>query len=341
DMKDKVATFLQLMLLFKRRADAGEPLLRRDLIFMASAVEERGGHLGAGFLVDNHPELIRAEYALNEGGGDTIKVGESFFTSCQTAEKGLARFRLTAHGEPGHASTPRAENAVVRLAETVARIGRATLPFHLTETARAYIMTIAGPQPPVIQQALLKLLDERTFAEGLDELTVSPGRKRELAAITHNTAAPTVLEAGSKVNVFPATATARVDGRILPGTDQESFRAELEPYLGEDVVLDFTDWGEPLEASIESPLYDTIRAVMGAMAPETTLVPRMLVGATDAKHIVRLGTKVYGFVPHRFDGEELLSLAHAHNERISVENLLSGTRILYHVIDRFCGGMNA
>lgn len=337
DMKDTVATFLELMLLFKRRADAGERPLRRDLIFMAAADEERGGHLGAGFLVEQHPDLIRAEYALNEGGGDSFTLGDRLYTTCQTAEKGLARFQLVARGEPGHASVPRADNAVVRLCETVARVGRATLPYHLTATVERFISTIAATQPAPIQAAMIKLLDPVTFDEGLSALPLSVPQKRTLVAMTHNTAAPTILSAGSKINVFPSTATARVDGRILPGFDHEMFRAELEPYLDDGIEFSFTDRGAPLETSLESPLYDTIQAVMATAEPETTLVPSLITGGTDAKHVVRLGTKVYGFVPRRYEDDEFLDLAHAHDERISLENLLYGTQVLYQVIDRFCG----
>lgn len=337
DMKDIVATFLELMLLFKRRADAGDRPLPRDLIFMASADEERGGYLGAGFLVDKHPELIRAEYALNEGGGDSFMIGDRLYTTCQTAEKGQARFRLTAHGEPGHASVPRDDSAVIRLAEVVARIGRATLPYHLTETVARYISTIADTQPTPIREAVLKLLHEDTFVEGLAALPLPVSQKRLLVALTHNTAAPTILNAGSKINVYPSVATAAVDGRILPGFTQEMFRAEIEPYLAGGVELTFTDSGAPLEASLESPLYDAIDTVMTTVSPETTVVPTLIAGATDAKHIVRLGTKIYGFVPRRYEGEEFLNLAHAHNERISQENLLYGTQVLYQVIERFCG----
>lgn len=337
DMKDTVATFLELMLLFKRRVEAGEVPLRRDLIFMATADEERGGHLGAGFLVEKHPDLIRAEYAINEGGGESFTIGDRLYTSCQTAEKGQARFELTARGEPGHASVPRDDSAVIRLADTVVRLGRARLPYHLTETVERFIRIVAETQPPPIKTALERLLDAASFDEGLARLPLSPQQKRELVAITRNTAAPTILNAGSKINVFPSVATARVDGRILPGFDQAMFRAELEPYLGEGVELTFIDSGPPLESSLESPLYETIRDVMATALPESTLVPSLMAGATDAKHVVKLGTKVYGFVPRRYEGDEFLNLAHAHNERISIENLLFGTQVLYQVIDRFCG----
>ncbi len=338
DMKNSVAVELMLMLLFKRRQEAGAPPLKRDLIFMAAADEERGGHLGAGWLVDHHPDLIRAEYAINEGGGYGFQLGQKVYYTCQTAEKGYARFRLTARGEPGHASVPREDNAVVRLAETVARIGCTPLPTHFTDTVCRYLTTIAETQDEPVRSAILRMLHPEHFMAAVEQLPIPATWRRQLMAITRNTATPTVLHAGSKVNVIPSTATARVDGRVLPGFDREMFYAELEPLLCEGVELEFTDWGPPLEAPVESPLFDTIREVMAEHEPEATLVPSMLTGATDAKHIVRLGTRVYGFTPLKWEGDEsLLSLAHAHDERVSVNSLLFSTRVLYDVVERFAG----
>lgn len=336
DMKGTVASMLTLMLLFKRRQEKGGAPLKRDLIFMAAADEERGGTLGAGWMVDNHPDLIRAEYAINEGGGRAMKFGDALYYTCQTAEKGYSRFTLTATGEPGHGSIPRDDNAVVRLTETVSRIGRATLPTHITDTVRTFITTIADDQPDDLRTGMMALLQPERAATVLPELDLSPEHRRLLFAITRNTATPTVLDAGSKINVIPSSAAARVDGRLLPGFDQDSFYAEVEPLLSDKVTLDFIDWGPPLESPQASPLYDTVEAVVAEYEPEATLVPAMITGGTDAKHVTRLGTKIYGFTPSRWsDDEGMLDLAHSHDERISVENLLFRTQMLYDVVDRF------
>lgn len=339
DMKNVVAQHLTLMLLFRERAEAHGPL-PRDLILMAAADEERGGELGAHFMVDNHPELIRAEYALNEGGGQPFEVGGQLYMTLQTAEKGLARFRLTANGSPGHASMPRDDNAVVRLSEAVAAVGRARLPAHLTETVRGYLRTMAETQPDEIAVALRRMAaSEADVDDVLDALPVDDQRRRYLHAITHNTASPTVLEAGSKVNVFPSVATARVDGRTLPGFSPEDLRAELADYLPDGIEMEFDEEGVPLESGLESPLYDAIAASIAEHAPEVTLVPTLLAGATDAKAIVRNGTKVYGFSPQRYEPEvDRQSLVHGHDERISVANQAFATRVLYDIVERFCTG---
>lgn len=338
DMKSIVAQHLMILLLCKRLADQGVRLTR-DLIFMAAADEERAGTFGSHWLVEHHPDLIRAEYALNEGGGNTSLLGDKLFMSIQMAEKGLARFRLTARGEPGHASVPRRDNAVVRLAEAVVAMGNARLPAHLTPTVRAYFEAMAAQQGADEAAALLAILESE---EGVDEaiaaLTLSEDKKRYFYAITHNTVAPTILSAGSKINVFPSEATARVDGRTLPGFTQREFREELAPILPDGIELEFEEEGAALETDLDSPLYDAIRSAIADHAPDVTLVPTLLTGATDAKAIVKLGTQIYGFSPARYEAAvEGLSLVHGHNERISVANLVFGLEVLYDVVLRFCG----
>jgi acetylornithine deacetylase/succinyl-diaminopimelate desuccinylase-like protein len=337
DMKNTLAQHLTILLLFKRLADRGVRLTR-DLIFMSAADEERSGTFGAQWLVENHPDLLRAEYALNEGGGTSNRIGDALLMTVQTAEKGLARFKLIARGEPGHASMPREDNAVIKLAEAVAAIGRARLPAHLTDTVRAFIEALASRQPPDFEAALRSLLDESKINEAIEQLPLDDNRRRYFYAITHNTAAPTILDAGSKINVFPSEAIARVDGRTLPGFTNSDFRRELEPYLPEGVELEFEEEGPALEAAVESPFFEAIVATLQEQAPEVTPVPILQTGATDAKALVKLGVKVYGFSPQRYEQEmEGLSLVHGHDERISIDNLVFGTEIVYDLLLRFCG----
>lgn len=338
DMKGIVSQHLMLILLFKRLADKGIRL-KRDLIFMVAADEERGGTYGAQWLVEHHPELVRAEYAFNEGGGRSLKIGDALYMTVQSAEKGTSRFKLIAKGSPGHASVPQSDNAVLKLAEAVLAIGKANLPAHITPTVRAYLEGLAATQPAEMAEALQAVITEgANVEEAIAALPLNESKKRYLYAMTHNTASPTILKAGSKINVFPSEAVARVDGRTLPGFSQEDFYQELAPYIPEGVELQFEDKGAPLEADLDSPLYEAIRASIAEHAPEVTLVPSLITGGTDAKAVVKFGTKVYGFSPALYEPEmEGLSLIHGHNERVSIKNLLFGTRVLYDVILRFCG----
>lgn len=338
DTKNLTAQHLTVLLLCRRLADAGTAL-PRDLILMATADEEVGGELGASWLVDHHADLIRAEYALNEGGGSAFMLGGREYMTVQTAEKGLARFTLRARGPVGHASVPRDDNAVVRLAEAVAALGRARLPVHLTLTMREWLTVIAETQPSTVARTVQALLeDPARFDELAAALPLDDERRRTLSAALRNTATPTLLAAGTKVNVLPGEATARVDGRILPGQTQATFRTELAAHLPDGVELQFDDDAPPLEAEIRSPLYDAICEALRAHAPEVTPLPLLMTGATDAKAIVRLGTRVYGFGPMRHEAAvDGLPLVHGHDERISIDNLLFGAKVLYDVVLRFCG----
>ncbi|HCK11461.1 MAG TPA: hypothetical protein DHW45_16415, partial [Candidatus Latescibacteria bacterium] len=158
-------------------------------------------------------------------------------------------------------------------------------------------------------------------------------------SLLRNTVSPTMLEAGSKINVIPGEAVAWVDGRLAPGQNQESFLDELRPHLGPYVEVEVDQYSPPIEATIESPLYETIVDVLLRREPNAKVIPALMTGGTDAKHILprRPDTLVYGFMPMRqVRGLEEGSLIHGHNERLSVDNLLFATQVLYDVVVRFC-----
>ena len=156
DMKNMVAAELMVFLLLKRRRID----LKRDVIFAATADEEAGkGDHGVGWLLDNHPEQVDAPFVLTEGGGAEFRVGDARFYTCQTGQKGICRFRMVARGQPGHGSRPHPQNAVVRLSEAVASLGRAELPMHPSRTVRAFLDSIAGTQDPLIADRLRRVLE--------------------------------------------------------------------------------------------------------------------------------------------------------------------------------------
>jgi acetylornithine deacetylase/succinyl-diaminopimelate desuccinylase-like protein len=331
DMKHMVAMELQAMLLLKRR----QVPLKRDVIFMAAADEEVGGHQGAGWITEHRPELIEAEYALNEGGGSGMEINGRRYYSVQTAEKGTARFRLRARGRPGHGSQPHDDNAVLKLAATLLRLQSTRLPVHLTATVRAYVEGIASAQPDDIAAQLQTVLDPDNTDEAIEILALDEDFKRGLRAIVRNTVSPTMLQAGSQINVIPSEAEASLDGRILPGWTPEMFREELLEVFGADTDIEFLEPSEPLEADPASPLLDTIREVLTERDPSAMVIPSMLTGATDAKLVAPLGIRVYGFAPELYTGPGEGNRIHGHNERISVASLKWGTRTLYEVIERF------
>lgn len=334
DMKNMVIMELMAMLLLKR---SGVPL-KRDVIYMAEADEETGGHQGAEWVVDHYPELIQAEYGLNEGGGGGMEINGRVYYTVSTAEKGSARFKVRATGDPGHGSIPHKNNAIVRLAELLQKVRDNQPPVRFTATLRGYIEGIASAQPPELATALRAVLtDEATASAAIDALPIDDFLKRELQAMARNTVAPTMLQAGSQINVIPSEAVAYVDSRILPGSTLEGHMENLRAIFGPDCELEFVDPSIPLEADPDSPLMDTIKEVLREHAPEATVIPSLLTGGTDAKHVSRLGTKIYGFSPELYTGTSGWAGVHGHDEKISVRAMQWGTRVLYEVVEKFAG----
>ncbi|MBI4791025.1 MAG: M20/M25/M40 family metallo-hydrolase [Chloroflexi bacterium] len=333
DAKELAAMELATLLLLKR---AGRPLAR-DIIFMANADEETGGKLGAGWMVKHHADLICAEYAINEGGGFGLDIlGERFFT-CQVAEKGTARFAMRTRGRPGHGSQPTRDNAVLKLADAIQKIGATELPLHATATTRLFVGGVAAKVERHYGLDLQALLEPRKYRVAVERLPIDDGLRAMFYAMLHNTVTPTMLNAGCKINVIPSVAEARCDARVLPGQSAQDLLAEVRGVVGKEVEIEFLDDTPALETEYRTPLFETIRCVMKRYAPRATLLPYLVTGATDARHVSKLGTKVYGFGPMLGPTAELDRI-HGHDERISIENLAFGTRVLYDIVSEFCGG---
>lgn len=306
--------------------------LRRDVIFAATADEEVGGDAGMGFLIDRHPDLVRAEYGLSEGGGTTMYIAGKALYDVRTAEKGTCRFRLSAFGSPGHGSIPRPDTAVSRLARAVQKLTETTLPFRATLTASTFYTAMCEALGVPRE---MRHLNEQNLRRVMQILP--PDLGQYLHAITHDTTVVTGLRAGQKINVIPSEAEALVDGRYLPGQTVAGFLDEVRRVIGPGYVLDPVDLHEPLEDPPGNPLYATIVTAMRSWAPRARVVPIMLAGATDAKHVARLGAKCLGFSPVRVaEGLPLENLIHGHDERVPVDGFVWGIRVLYDIVTRFC-----
>ncbi len=327
DTKDLVACELMVMLLIKR---AGLTL-DRDLIMATFADEEAGGRYGAAWMWEHHRDLIDAEVAINEGGGMAIEVGGRRFYLCQTGEKGVARLRLTGRGEPGHASMPLHDTAMSRAARAVVALTGHTFPTVMTRTVERMLTAIAGAVGGDLERQVAEALANPTW-ETLARLPFSETELRSLYATTRNTAVPTIIRGGHRINVIPSEVTVDVDGRVLPGQDPERFAAEVRDLVGADVDVALTEGATGIEADPASPLFDTIRETMGQLDPGAEVVPFLVSGGTDARHLP--GVKVYGFMPMREAWQ--FELAHNHDERVSVSTLEFGTRALYEIVTRFC-----
>jgi acetylornithine deacetylase/succinyl-diaminopimelate desuccinylase-like protein len=322
---------LMLMLMIKR---AGKPLAR-DIIFMANADEEAGGNLGAGWMVEHHPDLIRAEYAINEGAGIAIDIlGQRFFP-VQTGEKGTARFVMRTYGRPGHGAQPHSDNAVLKLASAIQIIGAAELPLHTTQTVCDFFEGIATRVDKKYQPGIRALLNAKTYRAALMQLPIEDGLRTMVNAMLHNTVTPTMLNAGTKVNVIPSFAEARCDARLIPGQSPDDLLHELRALIGNEPAIEFEATRMGRESEHHTPLFETITRVMAKHQPHATVLPFLVTGATDARHLTKLGTQVYGFCPMIVPLDEQ-DTVHAHNERVSIDNLEFGTRVLYDVISEFC-----
>jgi len=335
DMKGTVAQQLMVLLLLKR---SGRPL-KRDVIFAATADEEVSGRYGLDWLVQHHPDLIRAEFGLTELGGYNMTLAGATLYPIQVAEKGTCWVKVRARGQPGHASQPRPHNAVVRLARAVEELARVGLPYHLTGATAGFLDAAAGALGGEFG-ALLRDLKTQPHADDL----LNGALKQHplhgfLVALTHNTAVPTGLSAGQKTNVIPSVAEATIDGRTLPGFNAESFLGELRAVMGDDLEYEVTCDSPPLQTSHTTPLFDLMARALRAHDPNARVVPYMMTGATDAKYLAKLGVPSYGFAPMQLPpGFDFMSLFHAHDERAPVEGLGWGVRVLWEVVTEYGGG---
>jgi acetylornithine deacetylase/succinyl-diaminopimelate desuccinylase-like protein len=309
--------------------------LSRDVIFAGVADEEAGCDQGSKWLVDHHPDRFRAEYAVGEAGGFTVHMNGRALYPVQVAEKGVVWMKLKAKGSPGHGSMPRDDNAVVRLSEAVARLGRTRLPHHLSPPAERYLDAVSAAQP-FPQSLMVRLLKIPALARRILRV-VPPSVASPLRAVLANTATPTVLRAGYKTNVIPGEAEAEVDGRSLPGQSTADLVAEVQAVVGHDIEVLVMREAPPIETPAPSPLFDAIVATIAEHHPGAIVVPTLVPGFTDAKNWSRLGARCYGFFPIRFpeDAPPFTELFHGHDERIPVDGLKWGVKVLYDFVVRF------
>jgi len=317
DMKDFDAMLLSVV---RARQRAGA-VPERPVVLCFTADEEAGGHHGAEQLVEHHrDELEGCTEAVGEVGGFSTTVRGRRLYLIEAAEKGMAWMRLTAKGRAGHGSMINSDNAVTRLSAAVARIGTHEWPVRLTPTMEVLLATVgdlAGTEAtPDNAPALVEEFG---------------GAARMLGAVIRNTVNPTQLGAGYKVNVVPTEATAHLDGRFLPGHEDEFF-ATLRELCGEGVEWEMLSHQQPWETPYDGDLVASMTRSILAEDPEGIVAPYTMSGGTDAKHFRRLGLRSYGFAPLRLPADlDFTALFHGVDERVPVDALEFGAR----VFDRF------
>lgn len=325
DMKDMCGMMLAVARHFKR-AGIVPP---RDLVFAFVADEEAGGQYGAHWLVEHRPDLFAGvTEAIGEVGGFSITVprrdgGERRLYLIETAEKGLLWMRLTARGRAGHGSFVHDDNAVTTIAEAVAKLGRHEFPLIMTDAVAQFLSAVGAEtgytfdtDSPDLEGAIAKL---------------GP-IARIIGATLRDTANPTMLKAGYKANVIPATAEAVIDCRVLPGR-QAAFEREVDEIIGPDVTREWISELSSYETSFDGDLVDAMNSALLAMDPEAHTVPYMLSGGTDAKAFAKLGIRCFGFAPLRLPPElDFAALFHGVDERVPVDALQFGARVLDHLL---------
>jgi acetylornithine deacetylase/succinyl-diaminopimelate desuccinylase-like protein len=350
DMKDLVAMEVEVVRLLAESATAAGldpatdaiPGLRRDVVLAVTADEEAGGHEGIGWLIDHHPEHLRAAGAINESGGVSLDVGGRRLYPIQVAEKGYAVYRLTFRGTWGHGSMPRPDNAAVLAAEAITRLSVPGRP-RLTPVMRTFFESAAdvlGGEAATLLRAMAGADVGR--AEAAIDRLCAPVYARAARALVRDTISPNVIHAGVKYNVIPGEAMLELDCRLLPGTDEPAMRAEVLERLGPDLAaicdVELVTTAPPVVASIDSELYRALVRAIVDHDPEGVPLPVMAPFATDDKHLVRLGVPAYGFSPLKLAPDEAyLERYHGVDERVSLDALRWGLPVLYDAVRHFCG----
>ncbi|MFI1375417.1 M20/M25/M40 family metallo-hydrolase [Streptomyces longwoodensis] len=318
DMKNMDAMILAVVRAWARQGVRP----RRDLVIAFTADEEASAEDGSGFLADRHPGLFEGcTEGVSESGAFTFHDGAGRqIYPIAAGERGTGWLKLTARGRAGHGSKVNRENAVTRLAAAITRIGEHEWPLRLTPTVRAALTELAA------------LYGIETDLSDVDGLLEKLGPAADLVASTvRNSANPTMLAAGYKVNVVPGQAVAHVDGRHLAGHEEE-FRATLDELTGPHVDWEFDHREVALQAPVDSPTYARMADAVREFAPEGHVVPYCMSGGTDAKQFSRLGITGYGFTPLKLpEGYDYQAMFHGVDERVPVDALHFGVRVL----DRF------
>ncbi|QIQ05579.1 M20/M25/M40 family metallo-hydrolase [Streptomyces liangshanensis] len=320
DMKDMDA--MTLAVVRDRLRSGRKP--PRDIVLAFLADEEAGGTYGARFLVDKHPDLFEGvTEAISEVGGFSYTVNENLrLYLVETAEKGINWMRLTVEGTAGHGSMISKDNAVTELCEAVARLGRHKWPVRVTKSVRSFLDELSDAfgftvDPDDMEATLVRL----------------GGIAKMIGATLNNSAAPTMLGAGYKVNVIPGEAVAHVDGRFLPGYEEE-FLSEVDRLLGPRVKRETVKRDKALETSFDGALVEAMQNALSAEDPIARAVPYMLSGGTDAKSFDDLGIRGFGFAPLKLPPElDFAGMFHGVDERVPVDGLQFGVRVLDRFID--------
>ncbi|MGB5491396.1 MAG: M20/M25/M40 family metallo-hydrolase [Woeseiaceae bacterium] len=329
DDKDNVAAGLMVMLLLNRFGVQ----LERDIIFLAEAGEEGTPEVGVNFMVENHFDVIDAEYCLAEGGQNVIEDGAVKTVGIATAEKMPRRVTLIARGTPGHGSRPRLDNAVTILANAVAKAGEWQTELRLNDTTRTYFQRLAE---------ISNAADAFRYANIENESESAAIQRHFLESfpyhysILRTSVTPTVIDAGFRRNVIPSEASAILDIRMLPDEDVAGFYEKLAAVIDDprvEIVPERIYRPAAPPSDVDNDMFQTLERVARQMYPDSTVLPIMQTGATDKAQVRAKGMQAYGIGPARTI-EEINSGfgSHGDNERIAEAAFVDLVRYLWNVV---------
>lgn len=334
DDKGMLAANVITMLQLKKHVDAGGSF-SRDVVFVATADEEAGGECGMAWLVQHHPEVLDAEFALNEGGRTRIIPGGGKYLAVQTSEKISHVVELSVKGTAGHAAIPLPDNAIFALGRALALLADHREPVVLTPTTRSFFRDLARVWP------------DRDVARAMREVAGEDGRSVEEAAKRLSSApvfnavlragiSPTVLSGGNRFNVIPAAAGVLLNVRTIPGQSIDDVVQRIRSAVGPGIEVRITESGEDAPVSDqESAMYRALETAAAELDPDMVVVPYLSTGVTDSARLRRLGINAYGILPFPMEQSDEERM-HGHDERIPVDSLKFGTRLIYEAVRRVC-----
>jgi acetylornithine deacetylase/succinyl-diaminopimelate desuccinylase-like protein len=334
DDKGMLAANLMAFLNLHRRVVAGGPPPERDIVFLATSDEESGGQFGIPWIIERHPQLAEAEFAINEGGRIRIVDGVPRYAAIQTAEKVPFVITMTATGPGGHASMPLAGSAIARLSRALTIVSETRLPLTLSDTTRAFFKGLAAIWPEGDVAAAMTALtsgDQKKTAAAEAVLQRIP----KFDALLRNTLAPAVVNAGTRHNVIPASAQATLSLRMLPGQRPEDVVDHMTALIDDpNVVVSIQGRGRDAPASaIDSPMFRAMEQSLAALDPNIVAVPYLSAGATESAWLRAAGIQCCGILPFPLD-DETESRMHGADECLPISSFDFGVRFLTDTLMR-------
>ena len=323
DDKDEAAIYTANLIRYKQEGFVPD----RDIIIALTADEEGGEYNGVQWLLENHRELIDAEYALNEGGGGEIKDGKHRLNAVQASEKVYQNFNLRTVNPGGHSSLPRDDNAIYELAEALVRISEYQFPIELNEVTEAYFRGTAEVEGGSVAMNINTMLADPTNELAVARIQSEPGWNARL----RTTCVATRLDGGHANNALPQTAEAIVNCRILPTHNPQDVLSSLRRVVGTQVEVTPMGQANPSPPSpLRTSVLEPIQQITEEMWPGVPIVPIMATGATDGLYLRRAGIPTYGVSGIFADVDD--NRAHGQDERILIKSFFEGQEFLFRLV---------